>query len=68
MKNILVKTAVTAVCLYTAAKWAKKHIRAGVIIGSPNIASAEIKELIEKRMRENGRKNDGLSDWNSPLL
>ena len=52
MRNILVKTAVTAVCLYTAAKWAKKHIRAGIIIGSPNITSAEIKELIEKRMGE----------------
>lgn len=50
MRNILIKTAVTAACLYTAAKWAKKHIRAGVIIGSPNITSAEIKELIEKRM------------------
>lgn len=55
MRNILVKTAVTAVCLYTAAKWAKKHIRAGVIIGSPNITSAEIKELIEKRMEGNAR-------------
>lgn len=53
MRNILVKTAVTAVCLYTAAKWAKKHIRAGIIIGSPNITSAEIKELIEKRMEGN---------------
>ena len=46
MKNVFVKTVVAAVCFAAAAKWAKKYIRAGVIVGSPNITSAEIKELI----------------------
>lgn len=55
MKNIFGKTVVTAMCLYTAAKWAKKHIRAGIIIGSPDITSAEIKNLIEKQIGENFR-------------
>ena len=48
MKNVFVKTVVAAVCFAAAAKWTKKHVRAGVIVGSPNITSAEIKELIEK--------------------
>lgn len=70
MKNLFSKTVVTAMCLYTAAKWAKKHIRAGVIIGSPNITSAEIKELIEKQIGENSeyrsacnkKDNDGTHE------
>ena len=49
MKNVFVKTVVAAVCFAVVAKWAKKHVRAGVIVGSPNITSAEIKELIEKQ-------------------
>ena len=53
MKNVFVKTVVAAVCFAVVAKWAKKHVRAGVIVGSPNITSAEIKELIEDRMRGN---------------